>query len=25
LLGKRFHQNASHAYWYWMQREKSGK
>ena len=25
LLGKRFHQNASHAYWYWIQREKSGK
>jgi len=25
LLGKRFHQNASNAYWYWIQREKSGK
>jgi hypothetical protein len=25
LIGKRFHQNASHAYWYYLQREKSGK
>ena len=25
LLGKRFHQNASNAYWYWIQREKSDK
>jgi len=25
LVGKRFHQNASNAYWYHMQREKSGK
>jgi riboflavin synthase len=25
LVGKRFHQNASNAYWYWTQREKSGK
>jgi len=25
LVGKRFHQNASHAYWYWIQREKSVK
>jgi len=25
LVGKRFHQNACNAYWYWIQREKSGK
>ena len=25
LVGKRFHQNAYNAYWYWIQREKSGK
>ena len=25
LVGKRFHQNASNAYWYYLQREKSGK
>lgn len=25
LTGKRFHQNAANAYWYWLQREKSGK
>jgi hypothetical protein len=25
LVGKRFHQNASNAYWYHMQREKAGK
>jgi len=25
LVGKRFHQNASHAYWYWLQREKGVK
>ena len=25
LIGKRFHQNACNAYWYWTQREKSGK
>jgi len=25
LVGKRFHQNARNAYWYWIQREKSGK
>lgn len=25
LLGKRFHQNASHAYWYYLQKEKGGK
>ena len=25
LIGKRFHQNACNAYWYWIQREKSGK
>jgi hypothetical protein len=25
LVGKRFHQNASHAYWYWLQREKTSK
>lgn len=22
LFGKRFHQNASNAYWYWLQKEK---
>ena len=25
LLGKRFHQNASHAYWYYLQKENGGK
>jgi hypothetical protein len=25
LLGKRFHQNASHAYWYYLQKEKGSK
>lgn len=25
LLGKRFHQNASHAYWYWLQKDKTAK
>jgi hypothetical protein len=25
LVGKRFHQNASNAYWYWLQREKAAK
>lgn len=25
LVGKRFHQNASNAYWYYLQREKSFK
>ena len=25
LVGKRFHQNASNAYWYWLQREKTSK
>jgi len=25
LLGKRFHQNASNAYWYYLQREKAAK
>jgi hypothetical protein len=25
LSGKRFHQNARHAYWYWLQREKTAK
>ena len=25
LIGKRFHQNASHAYWYYLQREKGSK
>ena len=25
LVGKRFHQNAANAYWYWTQREKAGK
>jgi len=25
LVGKRFHQNASNAYWYYLQREKAAK
>jgi hypothetical protein len=25
LVGKRFHQNSSNAYWYYLQREKSAK
>ena len=25
LLGKRFHQNASNAYWYYLQKEKAAK
>ena len=25
LVGKRFHHNASNAYWYWLQREKAAK
>jgi hypothetical protein len=25
LVGKRFHQNAANAYWYWMQRDKATK
>lgn len=25
LVGKRFHQNASNAYWYYLQREKANK
>jgi hypothetical protein len=25
LVGKRFHQNASNAYWYYLQKEKTNK